>query len=151
MRNSAGVQITVPDWIDHAVDWNGVSPTDEAKMRVAIELAMENVRRQTGGPFGAAIFDARTHRLVSVGVNSLRGTANAPTVFNSGFNSAQFWDGRAATLEEQAAGPITNPVEMNLPLEECVKRLNADGNYPLLFDREGKPKPAVDAIIKAAK
>jgi tRNA(Arg) A34 adenosine deaminase TadA len=72
MRDLSGdVTISVPDWFDEAVDWDRVCSTDEAKMRVAIEFATENVRRQTGGPFGAAIFDARTHRLVSVGVNSV--------------------------------------------------------------------------------
>ena len=68
---SENVVVSLPDWIDEAVDWNGVCASDEAKMRVAIELAEANVRRKTGGPFGAAIFEARTHRLVSVGVNSV--------------------------------------------------------------------------------
>jgi tRNA(Arg) A34 adenosine deaminase TadA len=72
MRDSSeSVVISMPDWIDEVVDWNGVCTKDEDKMRVAIELATANVRRKTGGPFGAAIFDARTHRLVSVGVNSV--------------------------------------------------------------------------------
>lgn len=48
----------------------------------------------------------------SVGVNAKHGGRSAPTVWNSAFLSVQFWDGRAKSLEEQAKGPLTNPVEM---------------------------------------
>lgn len=48
----------------------------------------------------------------SIGHNWQKGPINSPTVLNSSMNVAQFWDGRAATLQEQAAGPIANPVEM---------------------------------------
>ena len=49
---------------------------------------------------------------VSDGVAGKQGGRNSPTVWNAAFNSTQFWDGRAASLEEQAQGPVTNPVEM---------------------------------------
>lgn len=55
------------------------------------------------------------HRSVSIGVHGQEGGRNAPTVWNAAFLSTQFWDGRAATLEEQAKGPITNPIEMGMP------------------------------------
>lgn len=48
----------------------------------------------------------------SIGHNWQEGPINSPTVLNSSMNVAQFWDGRAATLQEQAAGPISNPMEM---------------------------------------
>lgn len=48
------------------------------------------------------------------------GGRNSPTVLNAGFHVAQFWDGRAATLAEQAKGPILNPVEMGMPSEKAV-------------------------------
>jgi cytochrome c peroxidase len=51
----------------------------------------------------------------SFGVEGKRGGRNAPTVWNAAYLSTQFWDGRAATLEEQAKGPILNPVEMAMP------------------------------------
>jgi cytochrome c peroxidase len=55
---------------------------------------------------------------------------------NAGFQFAQFWDGRSASLEEQAKGPILNPVEMAMPNEaEVVRRLKADPEYPKLFAR----------------
>ena len=51
------------------------------------------------------------------------GERNTPTVLNSGFFEAQFWDGRAATLEEQALGPIEAAVEMAMPLGAAIDRL----------------------------
>jgi cytochrome c peroxidase len=65
-------------------------------------------------------------RPLSVGVNGARGEVNAPSVLNAANNFRQFWDGRAATLEEQAAGPITNPREMAASLPTVIARLNAD-------------------------
>ena len=52
---------------------------------------------------------------VSTGHRNQRGTRNAPTVYNAAGHFVQFWDGRAPTVEEQAKGPITNPVEMAMP------------------------------------
>jgi cytochrome c peroxidase len=51
----------------------------------------------------------------SPGARGTRGRRNTPTVFNASAHVTQFWDGRAATLEEQAEGPVTNPVEMAMP------------------------------------
>ncbi len=63
---------------------------------------------------------------VSTGVGGAKGGINAPTVFNSGFNFKQFWDGRADTLEEQAAGPVQNPIEMGATWDRVIPRLRAD-------------------------
>jgi cytochrome c peroxidase len=57
---------------------------------------------------------------VSQGHRQQKGTRNSPTVFHAAGHIAQFWDGRAATLEEQAAGPLLNPVEMAMPDEARV-------------------------------
>ena len=70
----------------------------------------------------------------SLGVHGKRGDRNSPTTLNAGFHFAQFWDGRAKDLEEQAKGPVLNPVEMAMPdQQEVVKRLKADKEYPALF------------------
>ncbi|MFN3884611.1 MAG: cytochrome-c peroxidase [Rhodocyclaceae bacterium] len=71
---------------------------------------------------------------VAVGIGGHRGPVNTPTVFNAALNFAQFWDGRAATLEEQAAGPIHNPLEMGSNWNEVVAKLEADVDYPRLFE-----------------
>jgi cytochrome c peroxidase len=70
----------------------------------------------------------------SPGAFGKRGDRNSPTTLNAGFHHAQFWDGRAATLEEQAKGPVLNPVEMGMPDEtEVLKRLRDHQEYPGLF------------------
>lgn len=71
----------------------------------------------------------------SVGINGVVGDVNAPTVFNSALNIAQFWDGRAGSLEEQAAGPVHNPAEMGSSWDEVIDKLRADSEYPALFER----------------
>ena len=65
-------------------------------------------------------------RVVSVGIGGAKGTINAPTVFNSSLNFRQFWDGRAASLEEQAAGPVHNPLEMGSNWAEVLAKLTKD-------------------------
>lgn len=71
---------------------------------------------------------------VSTGAFGEKGGRNSPTVFNAGFHLAQFWDGRAKDLQEQAAGPILNPVEMAMASEaDAVKKINAKSEYHSLF------------------
>ena len=68
---NAVVHVEYPDWVGSVVDWNQRYTTDEARMRVAIDVSRANVERSTGGPFGAAIFEAESGRLVAVGMNSV--------------------------------------------------------------------------------
>lgn len=76
------------------------------------------------------------HRLVSIGVHGQKGGRNAPTVFNAAFHSVQFWDGRAPSLEEQAKGPVVNPVEMGMmDLDAAIGRLRAITGYKPYFDK----------------
>ena len=71
---------------------------------------------------------------VSVGFKNQHGTRNAPTVYNAAGHFVQFWDGRASTVEEQAKGPITNPIEMGLPSSSvAVQVLKSIPEYQDLF------------------
>src|ERR1043165_3030746 len=65
------VHVEYPEWVNSVVDWNRAFASDEEKMRLAIEVSRANVERSTGGPFGAAIFERDSGRLVSVGMNSV--------------------------------------------------------------------------------
>ena len=69
----------------------------------------------------------------SIGVNGNIGDINSPTVFNSGLNIAQFWDGRAETLEDQIDGPIHNPKEMGSSWPKIAGKLASDITYQTLF------------------
>ncbi len=65
------IKIDLPAWTASFVDWDKQYVSDEEKMSLAIKLAMENVRQSTGGPFGGAIFDAQSGRILSVGMNQV--------------------------------------------------------------------------------
>lgn len=69
----------------------------------------------------------------SVGHDGQRGARNSPTVYNAALHFAQFWDGRAPNVEEQAKGPVLNPVEMGMPSPEVVNQRLAEipGYHPL--------------------
>jgi cytochrome c peroxidase len=72
----------------------------------------------------------------STGAFGEKGGRNSPTVFNAGFQIAQFWDGRAADLVEQAKGPILNPVEMAMPDQKAtVAKIKAIAEYPPMFKK----------------
>jgi cytochrome c peroxidase len=78
-----------------------------------------------------AFTDGRT---VSIGIKGRAGQRNAPTILNALYNKAQFWDGRATTLEQQAALPIVNHVEMGQPdLDSAVARIAGIPDYDRRF------------------
>ncbi len=75
-------------------------------------------------------------RALSIGVDGREGQRNAPTVWNAGFQSVLFWDGRAASLEEQVSGPLLNPLEMAMPsLAEVERRVGQQASYRRAFTR----------------
>ncbi len=86
----------------------------------------------------------------SVGFAGQHGKRSAPTVLNAAYNPVQFWDGRAATLEDQAAGPIANPVEMNLSHSACVDKLSGNADYRKLFDAAFGPGPVTIQKVQMA-
>jgi cytochrome c peroxidase len=91
-------------------------------------------------------------RPTSLGIEGQVGKRNAPTVFNAAFQAVQFWDGRAPSLEEQAKGPLTNPVEMGMPSHaEVEQRVRADAAYREPFARAfGAGTPiTIDRIAQA--
>ena len=88
----------------------------------------------------------------STGVGGKKGNHNAPTVINRLFSTRQFWDGRASSLEEQAVGPVHNPVEMAMPDPKVVEeRLKGDPIYAEQFKTAFPPDGAIneDHIAKA--
>ncbi len=92
------------------------------------------------------------NRPVSFGVHGKTGGRSAPTVWNAAFQSVQFWDGRAATLEEQAKGPVTNPVEMGMSdWNKAADRVRAIPGYAPLFKKAfgDDVEITVDSIARA--
>jgi cytochrome c peroxidase len=88
-------------------------------------------------------------RAVSEGVHGRTGTRNAPALVNLAWNTSFFWDGGAPTLEQQAIGPITNPLEMDMTMEEATTRLAADPEVVAMFRRAFDAPPSPGGITKA--
>lgn len=87
---------------------------------------------------------------VSTGIRGQKGGRSAPTVINRLYSVEQFWDGRAATLEEQAKGPIANPIEMGNTHEAVVAKLKGVKGYAPLFKQAfGSEEITIDLVAKA--
>lgn len=111
---------------------------DAAKVQLGKELYHDTRLSGDGTVSCASCHDIETagvdnHRY-SDGIGGQLGGINAPTSYNSYFNFVQFWDGRAATLADQAAGPPLNPVEMgSSSFEEIAARLAEDADFSKRF------------------
>ncbi|MBN8280499.1 MAG: cytochrome-c peroxidase [Gammaproteobacteria bacterium] len=87
----------------------------------------------------------------SLGHRWQQGGRNSPTVLNAVFNTAQFWDGRARDLEEQAGGPMVNPVEMASPKEQVVEQLRGIPGYAAAFQAAFPDEAAPVTLANAQK
>ncbi len=122
------------------------NPVTEAKVRLGKALYFDPRLSSTGtvscNSCHNVMAGGEDARPTSVGVKGQVGGRNAPTVWNAAFHPVQFWDGRAASLEEQAVGPVTNPIEMGMPsLEALVERLKALGYEPMFREAFGGDDP----------
>jgi len=133
------VQLPVPDGVFPPEIPEG-NPVTAAKVELGKQLYFDT-RLSTDGTVGCvSCHDPRTGfadgrgKPTSAGVGGALGARNAPTVLNAAFLALQFWDGRAATLEEQAVQPLTNPIEHGFADPEAVlAKLKALGGYPKGF------------------
>lgn len=89
-------------------------------------------------------------RPTSTGIGTQSGNRNSPTVINRLFSKEQFWDGRAADLEEQALGPVQNPIEMGHTLPAMVSSLEGIAAYAAEFEATfGSPGITADRVAQA--
>lgn len=89
-------------------------------------------------------------RAVSIGAGGKAGVRNSPTLLNAAYNKTQFWDGRTATLEAQASGPMLNSLEMAHTLEGVERQAAADPELRKLSERAFGPGPITMAKISNA-
>jgi cytochrome c peroxidase len=86
----------------------------------------------------------------STGIRNQKGGRSAPTIINRAYTLAQFWDGRAATLEEQAKGPMENPIEMGNTHDAIVTKIKGVAGYRPLFAKAfGSEEIHIDRIAMA--
>lgn len=117
----------------------GANSVDEEKRQLGSELFNERRLSRDGSVACSSchigMMGGADRRPVPFGVGGAQGTLNAPTVFNAALNFRQFWDGRALTLQEQALGPIENPVEFGHDIDSAVAVLESIPNYASAFDQ----------------
>lgn len=127
--------------------------TNKAKIELGKQLFFEPRLSRSG-----FISCNSCHNLATGGVDNLKGsighgwhvgTTNSPTVFNSVYNIAQFWDGRAKDLKEQAKGPIENPVEMASNHKLATQTIASIPGYVASFKKVYKGKVTIDRIADA--
>ena len=147
-----------------ATDWQALpetapapadNPTTEAKVELGKMLYMDPRFSSTGTVSCNSCHNVMEggddSRSVSMGVHGKTGGRNAPTVWNSAFHSVQFWDGRAPLLEDQAKGPVANPVEMGMEdVDTAMERVRRIPGYKAYFDKAfGENSMTVDNAAKA--
>ncbi|MBE9568646.1 MAG: cytochrome-c peroxidase, partial [Proteobacteria bacterium] len=131
------------------------NPTTEAKVELGKMLYMDPRISSTGTVSCNSCHNIMEggddSRAVSMGVHGKTGGRSAPTVWNSAFYSVQFWDGRVDLLEDQAKGPITNPVEMGEPSHDvAMAKVKAIPGYAPYFEKAfGKDSMNIDNLAKA--
>ncbi len=144
---------TLPDQAPSPAD----NPTSEAKVQLGKTLFFDPRFSEHGTLSCNSCHNVMAagddNRPNSIGMHDARGGRSAPTVWNAAFYSVQFWDGRAATLEDQAKGPLVNPIEMGMvSLEDVLARINKIPGYQPLFEAAfpGQANPiTADNAVKA--
>ena len=148
----------------YAVEWQALpevapapanNPTTAAKVELGKMLYMDPRLSSTGTVSCNSCHNVMEggddSRAVSMGVNGQVGGRSAPTVWNAAFYSVQFWDGRANLLEDQAKGPITNPIEMGMTdHNQAMLVLKDIPGYKAHFEKAfGKNSMNIDNAAKA--
>lgn len=154
--NHVELKVTLPDGLAAGADAVYI-PNDNPLTRAKIELGRQlyfDKRLSSDGTISCADCHSPTtgygaNTKFGIGVRGQQGGRNSPVSFNRILSKAQFWDGRAASLEAQAVGPIANPIEMANTHDAVVKMLNANEGYRIQFERVFGGKPDIGMVGKA--
>jgi cytochrome c peroxidase len=156
-KNHVPLEVTLP--LGMAAGAKAVAiPTNNPLTRAKIELGRQlymDPRLSRDGSISCATchapeegFARRTQ--FGEGIGGQKGDRNSPVSYNRILSTLQFWDGRAATLEEQAKGPIANPIEMGYTHDECVETLKKIEGYRMQFEKIfPKENLTIDTVAKA--
>ena len=130
------------------------TPQQEAKIELGKMLWFDPRLSLSGNVSCNTCHDLSTNgadtKPLSIGYAGRKGTVNSPTVFNAEKQIAQFWDGRAKTLAEQATGPITNPLEMAMTPELAEGVIRSIPGYRPYFEKAfGSKNPTFSEIAEA--
>jgi cytochrome c peroxidase len=155
--NTSSFEIHIPRGIPQEL-WAYFIPTNNPMTGAKVELGRTlffDARLSADGSVScASCHDPKRAftdgKRVAEGIGGRRGARNSPTLLNAMFNTGQFWDGRAGTLEEQAKLPLTNADEMGNPSHDSVvTRLGAIPEYARLFKEAFGGPVTIDSLAKA--
>lgn len=154
--NHAPLEVELPKGLAAAA--SGIKiPSDNPLTRAKVELGRQlyfDPRLSADGTISCADCHhpdegyARATQF-GVGIQGLTGNRNSPTSYNRILSEAQFWDGRAASLEEQAIGPIANPIEMGNTHETCAQTVRQVEGYRVQFETIFDDGVTIENIGKA--
>lgn len=129
------------------------NPQTDAKIRLGAQLYFDGRLSADGTISCATCHDPKTgwanHNPTDTGIRGQKGGRNSGTILDAAYMKYQFWDGRAGSLEEQALGPIHNPIEMGETLENVVLKLRAIPGYRAQFKEVFGADVTVGGIAKA--
>jgi cytochrome c peroxidase len=130
------------------------APSADSRVLALGEKLFTDLRFSSDGKVGCVTCHNSGHgggdgRAKAAGAFGAIGDVNAPTVFNSGLNFVQFWDGRAASLEDQVSGPLTNPAEMGSTWEKAMAVIASDADYRTRFDAINHRAPTQEDVRSA--
>ncbi|MBI2823305.1 MAG: c-type cytochrome [Planctomycetia bacterium] len=156
-KNHETLDIALPLGLDaglQAVKGLDANPLTRAKIELGRQLYFDTRLSSDGTISCASCHDPEqgyaAHTQFGVGVRDQMGGRNSPVSYNRIQSALQFWDGRAASLEEQAKGPIANPIEMANTHEQAVATVKGIEGYPMQFDKVfGDDSVNIDNIAKA--
>jgi cytochrome c peroxidase len=151
------VKIKVPLGLTHNPPVPAENPLTVAKWQLGKRLYFDRALSADNSVSCASCHDPKfgytDQAKFSTGIGGQLGGMNAPTVINSAYNLLQFWDGRAISLEDQAQGPVQNPVEMfagdGNAWHKAVARVRSKSDYTARFKEVFGHEPTRDAIAKA--
>ncbi len=136
------------------IQWPADNPYSKQKLELGRLLYFDNRLSADGSVSCASChhpkFAFADGSPVSTGIKGQKGGRSAPTVFNRAYSLAQFWDGRAATLEDQAKGPMANPIEMGNTHDGVVSKVRGIPGYkPMFAAAFGSGEITIDHLAKA--
>jgi len=154
--NHETLSIKLPKGLSAGVDALYI-PSDNPLTRAKIELGRQlYFDRRLSGDNTVSCADCHSpsngfgaNTQFGVGVRGQTGNRNSPVSFNRILSKAQFWDGRASSLEEQAVGPIANPIEMANTHEAVVKMVTEKEGYRIQFEKVFGSKPNIGQVGKS--
>ena len=135
--------VIVPEWISTSIIGDMPHPDNNRLTNEGIALGRELFyEKQLSGDNSMSCaschfqeFNFSDSAMFSVGITGAIGDRQAMSISNLAWDKLFFWDGRAVSLEDQAFGPVVNPVELNDTWPNVVSKLQANPKYPILFEK----------------